>query len=93
MWFFYNESREFVQYNEFPYTAISVLDPNKPKEYKNIEDVYEELEKLYDKQIENGSDIGKGLYNTLPYFVNDSLLKEKGYHNTILIKLNSRSFY
>ena len=84
VWFFYNESREFVQYNEFPYTAISVLDPNKPKEYKNIEDVYEELEKLYDKQIENGSDIGKGLYNTLPYFVNDSLLKENGYYNTIL---------
>ena len=60
------------------------MDPNNPKEYKNIEDVYEELEKLYDKQIENGSDVGKGIYNTLPYFVNDSLLKENGYYNTIL---------
>ena len=39
---------------------------------------------MYDKQIENGNDIGKGIYNSLPYFVNDSLLKEQDHYNTIM---------
>lgn len=60
------------------------MDQSTPKVYKNIDDVYNELILLEKKTKENGGEVGKGLYNVLPFFVNDEKLEEIECYNTIL---------
>ena len=53
---------------EFPYQAMS-LSKNKYIQYNTLDDVYNELESLYDKALEGGFDLGEALYTQSLHFV------------------------
>ena len=66
----------------FPYKAISVA-TNKKRIYESIDDIYDEIVKLYDLSEEKGFDIGKSLYSQCAFFTDFELLINSKYQNRI----------
>lgn len=84
VWIYHNEDRKNERFHTFPYIAESILKAGEKKKYSCIEDVYKELLLLEQKTKENGGEVGKGLYNVLPFFVNDEKIIDINMFNTIL---------
>lgn len=74
MWLSYFGSKKTAYSGaEFPYTALSISS-NSYYEFKSIDDIYKELEALYDIAIQKGFPIGQSLYNQGIFFADISLL-------------------
>ena len=48
-------------FGNFPYKA-TIPSSQEERVYKNIDDVYEELEKIYDRNAGKGNGLGESLY-------------------------------
>ena len=66
----------------FPYKAISPR-TNRKKVFKNIDDIYNEIVKLYEIAEEEGFSIGKALYSQCAFFCDYSLLLSLKHQNRI----------
>ena len=76
----------------FPYKAISPVN-GKRNLFKNIDDVYKEIEMCYDEIIERGmSKVSKTLYEEHFYFCNTSDLLNENYQHTIKKYTYSKTF-
>jgi len=72
--------------DEYPYKAVSLV-TNKKRVYESIEDVYEEIEKLYSISQKEGYELGKSLYSQCPFFTDyETLLSAK--HQTTIKEYN-----
>ena len=67
---------------DFPYFAFKISE-KKNAEFRCIEDVYKELEMLYDKNIGSDIEIGKSLYHQCLLFVDPKILADQGYQRRI----------
>jgi len=67
---------------DFPYKAWSVSNKKK-RIYQDIDDVYDEIIKLYDLSKESGFEIGESLYFECAFFTDYELLVDINIQNRI----------
>ena len=79
VWYWYHKSVPYEHYNEFPYQARSPV-TNQTKEYKNKEDIWEDVQTLV---LEDPSHIGINLFHLVPMFSNPSKIVDQWMLNMI----------
>ncbi len=69
-------------FGNFPYKA-TIPSSQEERVYKNIDDVYEELEKIYDRNAGKGNGLGESLYLYSNFIVDNAYLVDS-YYQTII---------
>lgn len=67
---------------KYPYEAVSLV-TNKKRVFESIEDVYEEIEKLYSISQREGYELGKSLYSQCAFFTDYETLLSAKHQTTI----------
>ena len=82
VWISFKGLQENSKFMEFPYTAL-YISTGKKEEFHSIDDVYDEIKKLYDVAIDKGYNVGESLFTETLFFASHSLLINGDMQNRI----------